>query len=317
MSGNKKTTDPLISVIIPIYNCEAYIVKCLTSVTGNTYQNLEIICVDDGSTDRSLDILREHAALDSRIRIIRKENGGVSTARNAALERASGDFISFIDADDWVHHCFFQLLIREMDDQCDVVYCDLQNFIDPINEIVVNEPAVTSYTVKEAMSIRNAFTYVACRLYRASCLNGHTFDSSLRRSEDILFNYMVLPNCRKIKHLELKLYYRCVRNESLIHTRDAKAEIPVMRAFVALAEKENKPDTILLRRAYRSILSGRYKNNIDRESDVYPDLTDLIIRLKRQGKRFPFHARLFYNTLLDYPGLFRVLSNFRKRLKKR
>ena len=94
---------PLISVIIPVYNVEAYLPRCLDSVIQNTYRNLEIICVDDGSTDGSPEILRDYAQRDARITVITKENGGVSSARNAGLDRATGEFVAFIDSDDFVH----------------------------------------------------------------------------------------------------------------------------------------------------------------------------------------------------------------------
>ena len=102
--------NPLISVIIPVYNMEAYLARCLDSVLNSTYQNLEILCVDDGSRDRSLGILREYEAKDRRIVVIAKENGGVSSARNAGLDRVRGEFVTFIDPDDFIHPQMFALM---------------------------------------------------------------------------------------------------------------------------------------------------------------------------------------------------------------
>ena len=96
------TYEPLISVIIPIYNVEPYLRRCLDSVVGQTYRNLEIICVDDGSPDGCGVICEEYAAKDDRIRVIHKENGGLSSARNAGIDIARGKYISFIDSDDSV-----------------------------------------------------------------------------------------------------------------------------------------------------------------------------------------------------------------------
>lgn len=95
-------TDPLISVVIPVYNVEPYVGRCLETVLGQTYQHLEIIVVDDGSTDSSGRICREYAAADSRIVVIRQENGGLSAARNTGIHYAHGKFITFIDSDDTV-----------------------------------------------------------------------------------------------------------------------------------------------------------------------------------------------------------------------
>ena len=104
--------DPLISVIIPVYNMEAWIGRCLDSVIGNSYGRLEILCIDDGSTDGSLAVLRKYAQSDPRIVVIAKENGGVSSARNAGLDRMSGEMVTFIDADDFVHPRYFDLMLR-------------------------------------------------------------------------------------------------------------------------------------------------------------------------------------------------------------
>ena len=103
--------QPLISVIIPVYNMELYLERCLDSVLNSTYQNLEIICIDDGSKDNSLEILRRYEAADPRIIVIAKENGGVSSARNAGLDRMTGDFVSFIDSDDFVHPQYFEQFV--------------------------------------------------------------------------------------------------------------------------------------------------------------------------------------------------------------
>ena len=93
--------QPLVSVIIPVYNVERYLAQCLDSVSHQTYQNLEIICVNDGSRDGSPDILRRYADEDARIQVIGKANGGVSRARNDALDCARGEYIMFVDSDDW------------------------------------------------------------------------------------------------------------------------------------------------------------------------------------------------------------------------
>lgn len=104
------STNDIISVIIPVYNEEAHLTRCLDSVLSQTYGNLEIITVDDGSTDRSPEILKEYAAKDKRIKIISMENGGASTARNMGIEAAAGSYIGFVDADDWAEEGMYEAL---------------------------------------------------------------------------------------------------------------------------------------------------------------------------------------------------------------
>lgn len=102
----------LISVIIPVYNVERYLERCLNSICNNTYKNLQIICIDDGSTDNSINILRDFAPKDNRIEIIEKANAGVSAARNDGIKAARGDYIAFVDADDWIHSQYFEYLMQ-------------------------------------------------------------------------------------------------------------------------------------------------------------------------------------------------------------
>ena len=103
---------PLISVIIPVYGVEKYIAQCLESVINQTYKNLEIIVVNDGTKDRSAEIAKKYAAQDSRIKVYDFENGGISVARNRGLEIATGDYISYIDSDDWLDKRMYETLLK-------------------------------------------------------------------------------------------------------------------------------------------------------------------------------------------------------------
>ena len=118
--------QPLISVIIPVYGVEKYIAQCLESVINQTYNNLEIIVVNDGTKDRSAEIAKEYAALDSRIKVYDFENGGLSVARNRGLEIATGDYISYIDSDDWIKKNMYETLLEAvMKNDADMVKCGI------------------------------------------------------------------------------------------------------------------------------------------------------------------------------------------------
>ncbi len=123
-----------VSVIVPIYNAEKYLNKCLESIIGQTYKNLEIILVDDGSSDNSPTICDAWAQIDSRIRVIHKKNGGVSSARNAGIDLAQGDYIGFVDADDWIEPNMYEVLIN--------------------NAVLINHPAVMCITVSRPSAFR-------------------------------------------------------------------------------------------------------------------------------------------------------------------
>lgn len=102
--------EPKVSVIIPVYNVEPFLARCLDSVVGQTLREIEIVCVDDGSPDRSIDILRRYAAGDNRIRVISQENRGLGGARNRGFDAATGEYILFVDSDDWIDPAYCERL---------------------------------------------------------------------------------------------------------------------------------------------------------------------------------------------------------------
>ena len=110
----KNIADPYVSVIIPVYNASNYLVACLSSVLAQTFQSFEVICINDGSTDRSLEILQKFRKRDARIQVVQRKHEGVSSARNAGLAVARGEFIFFLDADDEIFPDALQMLIKKM-----------------------------------------------------------------------------------------------------------------------------------------------------------------------------------------------------------
>ena len=122
-------SKPLVSVLIPVYNVEKYLSRCLESILKQTLTQIEIICVNDGSTDGSLEILEKYQKEDSRIIIINKENGGLPSARNAGLDRAKGKYVGFVDSDDFVEPNMFEKLYRTAEDEkSEIVICGANVF---------------------------------------------------------------------------------------------------------------------------------------------------------------------------------------------
>ena len=119
--------EKLVSVIIPAYNIEDYIGRCLDSVLSQTYKNLEIIVIDDGSSDRTGEILDDYEKKNHRMKVIHKENGGVSSARNIGIDRANGDYIGFVDGDDRVNPKLFETLVKLINEEnADIAHCGYQ-----------------------------------------------------------------------------------------------------------------------------------------------------------------------------------------------
>lgn len=219
-----KMRDILISVIIPVYNTAPYLERCLTSVVNNTYTNLEIICINDGSTDNSGDILADFASRDERIQVITQKNQGLSDARNAGINRASGDYLYYLDSDDWIHKQAFEyLLSAAKESNADIIVGGFQR--------ITNHDHVTSDS--ECLYVFDGKVYspsdyidnsgcardvVWGTLYRSSSLMNCRFPSGKNYSEDAVYNTMLISGKNEIRFaiLNLPLYYYSVTNPGSI-----------------------------------------------------------------------------------------------------
>lgn len=131
------TKSSKISVIIPVYNTERYLPRCLDSVLSNTYDNLEVICINDGSTDNSINILDNYKVSDERVVVINQKNSGVSAASNAGINVATGEYIAFIDSDDWVHPQYFEILLFAMScNDSDVAACQYSQVSEESGDLI-------------------------------------------------------------------------------------------------------------------------------------------------------------------------------------
>lgn len=198
--------NDLISVIVPVYNVEAYLRRCIDSILAQTYVNLEIILVDDGSTDMCGAICDEYAEKDDRIKVIHKENGGLSDARNAGLNAFTGKYVTFIDSDDWIEKEFIGYLHQLIvDNNADLSVCDF-NYIDS-NGKIFNSPEtdgkVLVWTQKEAVKMllsgRKMETSSTGKLYKSRFFTTLEFRFPFGRLfEDIPVTYDVLLNANII-----------------------------------------------------------------------------------------------------------------------
>ena len=129
-----------ISIIVPVYKTEQYLDRCVESIVNQTYNNLEIILVDDGSADNCPAMCDKWAEKDNRIKVIHKENGGVSSARNAGIDAASGEYIGFVDGDDWIDTDMYDFLMSHFDDDTDIVRCSYRKVYENSDtEEIVND----------------------------------------------------------------------------------------------------------------------------------------------------------------------------------
>lgn len=215
--------NPLISVIIPVYNTEKYIKRCIQSIQDNSYKNLEIICVNDGSKDGSLAVLQSLAQQDHRMKVIDKVNGGVSSARNAGLDAASGEYVSFIDSDDWIHPEFFSVLLAEaIRNQAGITVAQLLNVSE--GQQVQHAEVPTNKDVR-VLSTREALSQdgylrrsVWGRLIARNLIGDVRFPIGVQFGEDMVFNTMIIQNVNtKFVFIDVPLiYYYHGRTDSLV-----------------------------------------------------------------------------------------------------
>ena len=199
--------NPLISIIVPVYNAEKYLDRCIESIVNQTYKNLEIILVDDGSTDSCPDICDGWAEKDRRINVIHKENGGVSNARNAGLDAVTGEIIGFADNDDILDSDMIEFLYKNMlDYDADISRCSYRFYYtenDSFEDSEIIEEAVVFDNSEDMLNDLYNFGYkcgvVWNRLYKGSVVGNIRFNPELKSGgEDILFNYYALKNCSKM-----------------------------------------------------------------------------------------------------------------------
>lgn len=225
--SKKKEPDILISVIIPVYNAEKYLKTCLNSIINQIYENLEIICVDDGSTDHSLDILRFYEKKDKRIKVYTQKNSGPSAARNNALNHATGEYISFVDADDFLVENAYKILaeVAVEKEKWDLIIFG-GNVVGERNDYIADKLSTKFRTYKECEVGDVVFNEKAARPFlwlhfiKRDLLEKPTvlrFDESLNLGEDQIFQFGYVPRAKNVITLELKLYnYRIEKNASLM-----------------------------------------------------------------------------------------------------
>ncbi len=213
--------NPLISIIVPVYQVEKYLDKCIISIINQSYKNLEIILVDDGSTDSSPAICNQYQKKDTRIKVIHKENGGLSQARNVGLEIAQGDYIGFVDSDDWIESNMYEVLMSSLlETGADIAVCNYQmdaSGSKALKKIYNIEKKV--YSPEEALrKIITADGYIRTvvwnKLYKRSVWGDIKFPEG-RIYEDTLWTAKVVGNSKSISYINYSLYHYLFRPDSL------------------------------------------------------------------------------------------------------
>lgn len=210
-----------ISIIVPVYNGEQYLDKCISSIVKQTYRDLELILIDDGSRDGSGIICDRWAEKDPRIKVIHQENQGVSAARNAGLDIAAGEFIGFVDADDEIAPETYETVLREISGHDIVMWDAVTVWSDGRTEpdtipLLPNDCTITRQDWTPDLLRLMAGAIWRC-LYRKECISGIRFPQGVKFSEDRLFNLYAMGRTNSLRYLKMPLYYRLMHAESAVH----------------------------------------------------------------------------------------------------
>ena len=236
--------QPLISIIIPVYNVASYLPRCLDSVCKQTYQNLEIILIDDGSTDNGLEICNQYAAKDKRVHIFHQENKGVSAARNLGLKQAGGEWITFVDGDDWiVPHYVTRLFNLAEAYRTDIAIARLVKCRNKQVPVFPPPPYRKARLPREQCFIEPVHDTplnIASKLYRKTLLKGILFDTSCQVGEDIFFFFDALSRVKMVASTDEPLYVYCRREDSAM----ACSAVLMRMANFKLWRKINEPSWI-------------------------------------------------------------------------
>lgn len=317
--------QPLISVIVPVYRAEHELCACVDSVLRQTYKNLEIILVDDGSPDRCPQICDEYAVKDSRVRVIHQKNAGASGARNRGLQSASGRYIGFVDADDWIetdlYETLYDLLQRNGADlACCGISCsgsDASKTVDTPRhpDLILTQDQALAMFFKTRYILEAPFN----KLFSARLLRGPSFDPSLYLGEDALFNCECILKSRRVACISKPLYHVTCREGSLSHSHKIdERRLSEISAWEKILELLSAKDDSVQKEAEKRYL---HANFVLINDNVGPVDEALNRALKRNIRKYLFAdvfdpgLQMRYCMVCLSPGFANMIWRIVKKLK--
>lgn len=280
----------VISIVVPVYNVEIYLDKCIKSIVGQSYRNLEIILVDDGSTDNSLNICNFWIDKDERIKIIHKKNGGLSSARNAGIDIATGDYIAFVDSDDYIDNEFVAKLLNKMlETDSDIVCCGYYEIINGERNISNKKLICGEYTKKEALEMLIKWDiqdYAWNKLYRRSLFENIRYPEG-RNYEDMATTYKIFLKANKVTVIGEKLYNYLIRKGSISNTDNNKRYIKDMRDTIEIYN-ERIGNISLVYSEFKILTIEQMMDRIDFFLNIatLEDVVDMSSRISRYVKPY-------------------------------
>lgn len=316
-----------VSVIIPVYKVEAYLDRCLSSIVDQTYSNIEIILVDDGSPDKSGELCDKWAQTDDRIIVIHKENGGLSSARNAGIEAATGDFYFFVDSDDWVtKEAISSLVSIAVKTEADIVsgsYIITSERHDDLsvkdNYVVMNREKALEYYLQIGMA-KTISDYPAWgKLYKQQLFDTERFPVG-QLYEDVATVYKLIKKANKYVKSEQVIYFYYKNNNSITHNKFKSSDLDAIKVgkdLVAESEAENEIIKLLAKqkeiRGYFSCICKMYLYGIDKSVEEPHTIEQMCIQQLRKNyfflmrSKMPFSRKLILSSIVISPRFTRFV----------
>ncbi|MDQ0242561.1 glycosyltransferase involved in cell wall biosynthesis [Bacillus fengqiuensis] len=295
-----------ISVIIPVYNVEPYLERCLNTICGQSYKNLEIILVDDGSSDSSLLICKKFSHIDSRIKVIHQSNQGVSAARNKGLDEATGNYIAFVDSDDYIHPEMYERLyslLKKHDadmSACFIRGCWDSNYTEPPRDDIAIRVYDKFGAIKTVFDpkyeINGVGVVVTNRLYKKNLFNNLLFSTRFKRGEDEQIICYLMKRVSKFVITDERLYYYFNRPESLVHRKST--EVQNIREHLDLLDMYNERLSLFREEEFNDIYNTCFSNMMNLVITAFFSINDRKVK-KSLVKKYRSHFNEFSERIFS------------------
>lgn len=310
--NNKK-----VSVIIPIFNSEKFLKKCIESVISQNYENIEILLINDGSTDNSLDICNYYKLHDKRIKIINKKNTGVSDCRNIGISISTGKYIIFVDSDDYIHPDYIEILVNSATTKC-LNLCYPHTIDDAPEYEKISKFAITKFNMHELLPMykKNIINPPWGKLYIRDIIikNNIRFDASISLGEDLLFNFNYLKYIDYVNVIDLKLYYYRKPNSNSLsgkyYSNMKKIQIKLLNSFHNFFSKYHKPHEIndyemnfigaIILNEFRNKSINKFKRIANAKKVLKNKDIQEIVKIHKQGTSIIKYVLFRYKLALTY-----------------
>lgn len=318
---------PLISIVVAIYNVEMYLDRCIESVIGQTYKNIEIILVDDGSTDSCPKICDAYKENDKRIIVIHQKNKGLSGARNAGIDMASGEYIGFVDSDDYLHESMYEKLIENaIATEAEISMCCYKRFSGKVCKAEdMGKSKVTAYTAYEILEMMygwdgEIYTVAWNKLYQRKVIADIRYP--IRKiNEDEFTTYRIIGNAKKIVCTDEVLYYYFLHNKSITGNFSYLLNEDIYEAFDERKVYFNERNYIklakLLEKQYLDRIIVRYKKALEFPTKDKGNIGALLQRYRIRFKKLNGEVGgLGYKIFYISPVLYNKVVNIKKIMRQ-